>query len=201
MHPGSSVEPVRCSPDAEGAGSGCPVWTDTHRVERQPGERRSRLWEEQKPDEKERGALPAPGPSPQGLSELPALWAPPQNPGRAGPRGPPLTVLFLLAGNLDITPDDPRWIGAWWGGFLLCGALLFFSSLLMFGFPQSLPPHSDPAMESEQAMLPERDYERPKPSNGVLRHPLEPDSSASCCQQLRGKGPGPWSRGQAGRRD
>uniref|UniRef100_A0A8C7BSH6 Solute carrier organic anion transporter family member n=1 Tax=Neovison vison TaxID=452646 RepID=A0A8C7BSH6_NEOVI len=87
--------------------------------------------------------------------------------------------------NLDITPDDPRWIGAWWGGFLLCGALLFFSSLLMFGFPQSLPPHSDPAMESEQAMLPEREYERPKPSNGVLRHPLEPDSSASCFQQLK----------------
>ncbi|XP_073852888.1 solute carrier organic anion transporter family member 3A1 isoform X5 [Macaca fascicularis] len=95
-------------------------------------------------------------------------------------------AVFIDTSNLDITPDDPRWIGAWWGGFLLCGALLFFSSLLMFGFPQSLPPHSDPAMESEQAMLPEREYERPKPSNGVLRHPLEPDSSASCFQQLRG---------------
>ncbi|XP_010619311.1 solute carrier organic anion transporter family member 3A1 isoform X1 [Fukomys damarensis] len=94
-------------------------------------------------------------------------------------------AVFIDTSNLDITPDDPRWIGAWWGGFLLCGALLFFSSLLMFGFPQSLPPHTDPAMESEQAMLPEREYERPKPSNGVLRHPLEPDSSASCFQQLR----------------
>lgn len=94
-------------------------------------------------------------------------------------------AVFIDTSNLDITPDDPRWIGAWWGGFLLCGALLFFSSLLMFGFPQSLPLHSDPALESEQAMLPEREYERPKPSNGVLRHPLEPDSSASCCQQLR----------------
>ncbi|XP_021023231.1 solute carrier organic anion transporter family member 3A1 isoform X2 [Mus caroli] len=94
-------------------------------------------------------------------------------------------AVFIDTSNLDITPDDPRWIGAWWGGFLLCGALLFFSSLLMFGFPQSLPPHPDPGMESEQAMLPEREYERPKPSNGVLRHPLEPDSSASCFQQLR----------------
>ncbi|EPY85561.1 solute carrier organic anion transporter family member 3A1-like protein [Camelus ferus] len=97
-------------------------------------------------------------------------------------------AVFIDTSNLDITPDDPRWIGAWWGGFLLCGALLFFSSLLMFGFPQSLPPHSDPALESEQAMLPEREYERAKPSNGVLRHPLEPDSSASCFQQLRGEG-------------
>ncbi|XP_040824746.1 solute carrier organic anion transporter family member 3A1 isoform X3 [Ochotona curzoniae] len=94
-------------------------------------------------------------------------------------------AVFIDTSNLDITPDDPRWIGAWWGGFLLCGALLFFSSLLMFGFPQSLPPHADPTLESEQAMLPEREDDRPKPSNGVLRHPLEPDSSASCFQQLR----------------
>lgn len=91
----------------------------------------------------------------------------------------------VSAGNLDITPDDPRWIGAWWGGFLLCGALLFFSSLLMFGFPQSLPPQPGSGLESEQAMLPEREYKLPEPSNGVVRHPLEPDSSASCCQQLR----------------
>lgn len=93
----------------------------------------------------------------------------------------------VLAGKLDITPDDPRWIGAWWGGFLLCGALLFFSSLPMFGFPQSLPPRPEHAGESEQAMLPERDYERPKPSNGVLRHALDGESSTSCFQQLRGE--------------
>lgn len=94
------------------------------------------------------------------------------------------------AGKLDITPDDPRWIGAWWGGFLLCGALLFFSSLPMFGFPQSLPPRPERAGDSEQAMLPERDYERPKPSNGVLRHPLDGESSTTCFQQLRGETPG-----------
>ncbi|XP_049639252.1 solute carrier organic anion transporter family member 3A1 isoform X2 [Suncus etruscus] len=93
-------------------------------------------------------------------------------------------AIFIDTSNLDITPDDPRWIGAWWGGFLLCGALLFFSSLWMFGFPQSLPPHPDSGLESEQAMLPDRDGP-PKPSNGVVRHPLHPDSSASCFQQLR----------------
>lgn len=70
----------------------------------------------------------------------------------------------------------------------------------MFGFPQSLPLHSDPAVESEQAMLPEREYERPPPSNGVLRHPLEPDSSASCFQQLKGEAPGPWAAGLWGDR-
>ncbi|KAI1235203.1 hypothetical protein IHE44_0002840 [Lamprotornis superbus] len=94
-------------------------------------------------------------------------------------------AVFIDTSKLDITPDDPRWIGAWWGGFLLCGALLFFSSLPMFGFPQSLPPRPERAGDSEQAMLPDRDYERPKPSNGVLRHPLDGDSSTTCFQQLR----------------
>ncbi|EMP35233.1 Solute carrier organic anion transporter family member 3A1, partial [Chelonia mydas] len=94
-------------------------------------------------------------------------------------------AVFIDTSKLDITPDDPRWIGAWWAGFLLCGALLFFSSLLMFGFPQSLSPRVEHAVESEQAMLPERDYERPKPSNGILRHSLEGEDDASCLQQLR----------------
>ncbi|XP_066558092.1 solute carrier organic anion transporter family member 3A1 [Amia ocellicauda] len=98
-------------------------------------------------------------------------------------------AVFIDTSKLDITPDDPRWIGAWWAGFLLCGALLFFSALFMFGFPQSLTCQEvESGAESEQTMLPEslpRDYERAKPSNGVLRHPPEPDAGPSCCQQLR----------------
>ncbi|MEQ2182086.1 hypothetical protein GOODEAATRI_018440 [Goodea atripinnis] len=95
----------------------------------------------------------------------------------------------LNTGKLSITPDDPRWIGAWWAGFLLCGALLFFSALLMFGFPHSLPAREvDEGAESEQVMLPpalSQEYETPKPSNGVvLIH--EPANSPTCCQQLRG---------------
>ncbi|KAM3870433.1 solute carrier organic anion transporter family member 3A1 isoform 2-T2 [Diretmus argenteus] len=96
-------------------------------------------------------------------------------------------AIFIDAGKLGITPDDPRWIGAWWAGFLLCGALLFFSALLMFGFPQSLPREGEGVAESEQAMLPPTlnpDYETPKPSNGVTRS-HEPVNSPTCCQQLR----------------
>ncbi|XP_043981165.1 solute carrier organic anion transporter family member 3A1 [Gambusia affinis] len=96
--------------------------------------------------------------------------------------------LFIDTSKLGITPDDPRWIGAWWGGFLLCGALLFFSAILMFGFPHSLPTRErDEGAESEQVMLPpslSQEYETPKPSNGVvLSH--EPANSPTCCQQLR----------------
>lgn len=97
---------------------------------------------------------------------------------------------WLSPAKLSITPDDPRWIGAWWGGFLLCGALLFFSALFMFGFPQSLPGKEvEGGAETEQAMLPSslpQDYEKSKPSNGVLKTDQPNNNSQSCCQQLRG---------------
>uniref|UniRef100_UPI00358DF74F solute carrier organic anion transporter family member 3A1-like isoform X1 n=1 Tax=Myxine glutinosa TaxID=7769 RepID=UPI00358DF74F len=48
-------------------------------------------------------------------------------------------ALFIDTSQLDLTLDDPRWIGAWWAGFLLCAALLFLFSMFMFGFPRSLP--------------------------------------------------------------
>ncbi|XP_026528821.1 solute carrier organic anion transporter family member 3A1 [Notechis scutatus] len=95
-------------------------------------------------------------------------------------------AVFIDTSKLDITPDDPRWIGAWWAGFLLCGALLFFSSLPMFGFPQSLTCQPEHIAEVEEAMLPEGDYERPKPSNGILPpHSMEANDDPSCFQQLR----------------
>ncbi|XP_013915019.1 PREDICTED: solute carrier organic anion transporter family member 3A1 [Thamnophis sirtalis] len=95
-------------------------------------------------------------------------------------------AVFIDTSKLDITPDDPRWIGAWWAGFLLCGALLFFSSLPMFGFPQSLTRRPEHIAEVEEAMLQEGDYERPKPSNGILPpHSMEANDDPSCFQQLR----------------
>ncbi|CAG5958047.1 unnamed protein product, partial [Menidia menidia] len=97
-------------------------------------------------------------------------------------------AIFIESSKLGITPDDPRWIGAWWAGFLLCGALLFCSAVLMFGFPQSLPSKErDEGTESEQVMLPpslSSEFETPKPTNGVVvSH--EPANSPTCCQQLR----------------
>lgn len=98
--------------------------------------------------------------------------------------------LSLSADRLGLTPEDPRWIGAWWAGFLLCGALLFCSALFMFGFPQSLPTgEREEGPESEQVMLPPSataDYETQKASNGVA-HNHEPANSPTCCQQLRGE--------------
>ncbi|TKS73412.1 Solute carrier organic anion transporter family member 3A1 [Collichthys lucidus] len=95
-------------------------------------------------------------------------------------------AIFIDTSKLGITPDDPRWIGAWWAGFLLCGALLFCSAVLMFGFPQSLPiKEREEAADTEQVMLPPPLHsEAPKSSNGVV-HNHEPANSPTCCQQLR----------------
>ncbi|XP_066541301.1 solute carrier organic anion transporter family member 3A1 isoform X2 [Hoplias malabaricus] len=98
-------------------------------------------------------------------------------------------AVFIDTTKLDITPDDPRWIGAWWGGFLLCGALLFFSALFMFGFPSSLSEQQEGGTESEQAMLPApapQSCDRSKPSNGVLpNYQPSNNNGMSCCDQLR----------------
>ncbi|XP_056908498.1 solute carrier organic anion transporter family member 3A1 [Takifugu flavidus] len=96
-------------------------------------------------------------------------------------------AIFIDTSKLGITPDDPRWIGAWWVGFLLCGALLFCSALFMFGFPHSLPTKDkEEGEDSEHVMLPpslSSDNETPS-SNGILRS-HEPANSPTCCQQLR----------------
>nr|XP_057945128.1 solute carrier organic anion transporter family member 3A1-like [Doryrhamphus excisus] len=96
-------------------------------------------------------------------------------------------AVFIDTSKLDITPEDPRWIGAWWGGFLLCGALLFLSALLMFGFPQALDEQTlDGAAESEQAMLPSPlslDYQASKPKVGI--HGFDLNSGLSVCEHLR----------------
>jgi hypothetical protein len=40
---------------------------------------------------------------------------------------------------LNLTPKDPRWIGAWWLGFLVFGLLFFLLAITLSGFPSSLP--------------------------------------------------------------
>ncbi|KAM9817058.1 solute carrier organic anion transporter family member 3A1-like [Neosynchiropus ocellatus] len=91
-------------------------------------------------------------------------------------------AVFTDTSTLDITPDDPRWIGAWWGGFLLCGALLFVSAIFMFGFPQVLD-EQDGGGESEQAMLPPSispDY----PGSKAV-YSFDMNSGLSVCEHLR----------------
>ncbi|CAG9855283.1 unnamed protein product [Phyllotreta striolata] len=62
--------------------------------------------------------------------------------------GPVLGFLlgaYLLSFHMDsfthiisIDPGDSRWVGMWWGGFLLCGFLLVIVSIPFFSFPKVL---------------------------------------------------------------
>lgn len=49
-----------------------------------------------------------------------------------------------------MTPDSPRWVGAWWIGFLISGALAFLVALPINGFPKSLPGSEKYKLEREK---------------------------------------------------
>ena len=40
--------------------------------------------------------------------------------------------------DLKLTSSNPRWVGAWWAGFLIIGTLFLVVSLPFFGFPRVL---------------------------------------------------------------
>lgn len=39
---------------------------------------------------------------------------------------------------ISLDPGNHRWVGMWWGGFLLCGLLLIFVAIPFFSFPKTL---------------------------------------------------------------
>ncbi|XP_048577987.1 solute carrier organic anion transporter family member 4A1 isoform X2 [Nematostella vectensis] len=41
--------------------------------------------------------------------------------------------------GVNVDADDPRWIGAWWLGFVIGGSVLFVSAFGLLGFPAELP--------------------------------------------------------------
>ncbi|XP_035659224.1 solute carrier organic anion transporter family member 5A1-like [Branchiostoma floridae] len=50
---------------------------------------------------------------------------------------------------LQISPSDPRWVGCWWGGFLLCGSCILVLALPIFVFPRSLAKPESPEQGNE----------------------------------------------------
>ncbi|XP_046573481.1 solute carrier organic anion transporter family member 4A1-like [Haliotis rubra] len=41
--------------------------------------------------------------------------------------------------KIDLTPADPRWVGAWWVSFLISGGVMFIIALPMLAYPTILP--------------------------------------------------------------
>ncbi|XP_053696805.1 solute carrier organic anion transporter family member 5A1 [Sabethes cyaneus] len=52
--------------------------------------------------------------------------------------------------DINIDPDDRRWVGMWWGGFLVCGILLILVAIPFFSFPKVLTREKKKIREAEQ---------------------------------------------------
>lgn len=44
----------------------------------------------------------------------------------------------MFSFEVNIRPGDPEWIGAWWGGFILCGTFLMVLVFPFLSFPRTL---------------------------------------------------------------
>ncbi|XP_055508066.1 solute carrier organic anion transporter family member 4A1 [Leucoraja erinacea] len=69
--------------------------------------------------------------------------------------------------TVNLTPENPLWVGAWWVGFLGAGAAAFLVSIPIFGYPRQLP-------ESQQYMA-MRVSEAHQLKDGSQQTALEPD--------------------------
>ncbi|KAK1122984.1 hypothetical protein K0M31_008621 [Melipona bicolor] len=60
------------------------------------------------------------------------------------------TMIYAdLSANPQITPTDPRWVGAWWLGLVLISAMLMLVSIGMFAFPTRLPASRTPPKRAD----------------------------------------------------
>lgn len=60
----------------------------------------------------------------------------------------------------DITPSDPRWVGAWWLGLVLVSSLLLLASIAMFAFPKELTKAPTPSHNGTVVAIKEKSVEK-----------------------------------------
>ncbi|XP_062385006.1 solute carrier organic anion transporter family member 2B1 [Sardina pilchardus] len=80
---------------------------------------------------------------------------------------------FLLRFNVDIDKlsqdeiridrGDPRWIGAWWLGFLVAASFLFLSSMPYLFFPRTMPKQETTTTKHNPKLEKPINVEKPKP--------------------------------------
>ncbi|XP_043667161.1 solute carrier organic anion transporter family member 74D isoform X1 [Vespula pensylvanica] len=81
------------------------------------------------------------------------------------------TMLYAdLSVNPQITPTDPRWVGAWWLGLVLISAMLVLVSIGMFAFPTRLPMSRTPPKRADAKKPSLRDF--PKAVKRLLKNDI-----------------------------
>ena len=70
------------------------------------------------------------------------------------------------ASTLTITPKDPRWVGAWWIGFILSGCIAFTLAALIGAFPQELPKQKEIQKVRRGKVEEEKKKRKKKKNNG-----------------------------------
>ncbi|KAK3766324.1 hypothetical protein RRG08_044515 [Elysia crispata] len=48
--------------------------------------------------------------------------------------------IFVTLEETTLTPQHPRWIGAWWLGYITCGIIALLAAMPLMLFPRRLPP-------------------------------------------------------------
>ncbi|XP_063806979.1 solute carrier organic anion transporter family member 2B1 [Pseudophryne corroboree] len=56
----------------------------------------------------------------------------------------------IPAGEIVLTPGDPRWIGAWWLGFILASCIVALASIPYFFFPKEMPKELEAAEDADE---------------------------------------------------
>ena len=82
-------------------------------------------------------------------------------------------IIFLLV-DTDLTPEDPRWVGAWWLGFVILGSGAIITSVPTFFFPAGRKPPEQMTKPQEKMTINNSDK-------------IEESNDESCCSYFKGK--------------
>ena len=96
------------------------------------------------------------------------------------------TYIFVADSSLE--PSDPRFIGAWWLGFLVIAAILLLFSLPLFVFPASLLPIEEDQTENVENHTTHFYGATGKSSNPQNDSPEQSNQRKGFKQTARGKG-------------
>jgi len=103
--------------------------------------------------------------------------------------------------GVDLTPDDPRWIGAWWLGYFFGGLLLLCTSIALLGYPKEMPGAREQRMAAiKEGLLPPRDEHiqgrlkdiLPATKSILTNKTFMFNTCAFCCTTLIATGLGPF---------